>query len=162
MGQQENLSPQFVLDFLKRHRLGVIATASLDAVPEAALINFAVTPGLEIVFETTTATRKFPNLKRNPYADMVIGWEGGQTLQCSGTVDEPEGREGERLRALYLAAFPATASHEHWPGNSYFRLRPHWLRFSDYSSQPRRIAELDLPRQDTFRRGWITGLLQRF
>ena len=43
--------------FMQRHELGVIATASTSAVPEAALVNIAVTPSFEIVFETTAATR---------------------------------------------------------------------------------------------------------
>jgi len=162
MTQPTEISASSVLAFLQARRLGVIASCSLGAVPEAALVNFAVTQDLEIVFETTTATRKFPNLKHNPRADMVIGWENGQTMQCSGTVDEPEGRDAERLRAFYFGVFPGAASHEHWPGNSYFRLRPFWFRFSDYN-QPRRVCELELPRHDGAARqaNWFGALLGR-
>lgn len=130
--------------FIRQCRFGVIATASPDGLPEAALVNIAVTPDLEIIFETTDATRKFPNLRRNPRAEMVIGWEDNKTLQCYGPIDEPEGREGQRLKADYLSAFPDSASHEVWPGNHYFRLRPVWARFSDYN-MPRKISEFDFP-----------------
>src|SRR4051812_26494635 len=160
MIKQDELSASSALAFLQAHRLGVIASASLEGIPEAALVNFAVTSDLEIVFETTTATRKFPNLKHNPRADMVVGWANGQTLQCSGAIDEPEGRDGERLRAFYVAAFPSSASHAHWPGNSYFRLRPFWLRLSDYNP-PRRILELRLPgnRSAEEHQSWVRSLL---
>ncbi len=138
------LSKDMIFAFLRRHQLGVVATASRDGEPEAALVNFAVTPELEIIFETTTATRKYPNLKYNPRAEMVVGWDHDQTLQCRGGVDEPEGRAGERIKAAFLTAFPKKVSHGVWPGNSYFRLTPEWVRFSDYN-MPRNISELNLP-----------------
>ena len=103
--------------FIRQHQLGVIATASPDGLPEAALLNIAATPDLELIFETTDATRKFSNLQRNPRAELVIGWEGDRTLQCRGPVDEPLGREGERVKAAYLSSFPQNVSHQHWPGN---------------------------------------------
>jgi hypothetical protein len=101
----ETLTKEVLFDFLSRHRLGVVATANRAGEPEAALVNFAVTPDLEIVFETTTATRKYPNLIRNPRAEMVTGWENDQTLQCCGVADMPEGRDGERLKAAFFSVF---------------------------------------------------------
>ena len=130
-------------EFMQSRRLAVIATAGKDAAPEAALIEIAVTKDLEIIFETTTATRKLPNLRVNPRVAIVIGWEAGQTLQCDGLADEPQTRELERLRAHYLTVFPEKASHQGWPGNCYFRVRPYWARLSDYD-QPRRIEEYQL------------------
>jgi hypothetical protein len=163
MAGQEKLTQAAVLEFIQGHRLAVVATASRSGVPEAALVNFAVTPELEIIFETTTAARKFPNLKYNPQADFVIGWENGRTLQCSGLVDEPDGREGERVRGTYLAAFPSTVSHQYWPGNSYFRLRPFWFRLSDYNP-PRKVLELELsgrPARIGLGRCWLRALRLR-
>src|SRR5579872_4695175 len=141
----ESPSKESLYAFIRQHQLGVIATASPDGLPEAALLNIAATPDLELIFETTDATRKFSNLQRNPRAEMVIGWEGGRTLQCRGIVDEPPGREGERLKAAYLSVFPENVSHQHWPGNHYFRLRPGWVRLSDYN-MPRKIVELEFPK----------------
>jgi hypothetical protein len=130
-------------EFMQSRRLAVVATTGKDAIPEAALIEIAVTKDLEIIFETTTATRKLPNLRANPHVAIVIGWESNQTLQCDGLADEPQTRELERLRAHYLAVFPEKASHQGWPGNCYFRVRPYWARLSDYD-QPRRIEEYEL------------------
>jgi hypothetical protein len=143
MGNAIELTREEVLEFIGRHRLGVIATVDAGGMPEAALINIAVTPALEILFETTDATRKFVNLRRNPDAAMVIGWAQNQTLQLNGIVDEPSGRELDRVRDDFLKAYPNSASHASWPGNHYFRLVPYWFRFSDYD-QPRRVAELEI------------------
>lgn len=127
-------------DFMQRNRLAVIATASLKGGAEAALLDIAVTPDLEVIFETTDATRKFRNLRENPRVALVIGWDNDQTLQYEGLVDEPLGREQERIVAHYFSVFPQKLSHRHWPGNHYFRVRPAWIRFSDYNS-PRSVEE---------------------
>ena len=41
-----------VLRFLEGEKFGVLATAAEDGKPEAALMGFAVTPLLEIIFDT--------------------------------------------------------------------------------------------------------------
>ncbi len=153
----ESLTLEAVADFLRPHRLAVIATASGDGRPEAALINIAVTPDLDIVFETTSATRKFANLIDNPYVSLVIGWQGDKTLQMDGTVAALEAADYEKLAPLFFSAFPEKRSHEYWPGNAYFRVRPYWFRLSDYD-YPRSVTELMVgkpaPRP---RRRWFGG-----
>jgi pyridoxine/pyridoxamine 5'-phosphate oxidase len=129
-----------VLAFLQSRRCGVIATATPDGRPEAALVDIATTAAGEIVFETTSATRKFANLGNNPRAALVAGWDDEQTLQIDGIVDMLAGSELARLRDFYLSVFPQKASHPNWPGNHYFRLRPRWMRFSDYH-MPRAVEE---------------------
>ena len=134
--------------FIKGQRHAVIATASNDGVPEAALINIAVTPDLEIVFETTSATRKYVNLLHNPRVCLVIGWDDDRTLQLDGLVDGPEGREYERLKAFYISVFPLRSSHEYWPGNDYYRVRVRWARLSNYIF-PRKVEEFTFPVDET-------------
>ena len=97
-------------------------------------MNIAVTPELEVIFETTEATRKIHNMQKDPRVAFVIGWENDRTLQYEGIVDEPSGREQERVLAQYFATFPHKLSHQHWPGNHIFRVKPRWIRFSDYNS----------------------------
>jgi Pyridoxamine 5'-phosphate oxidase len=149
-------------DFMRARRLAVIATADGEARPEAALIDFAVTEALEIVFETTTATRKIANLRHNPRVALVIGWDGDQTLQYDGLAEEPGGQALERIRACYLSVFPEKTSHQNWPGNCYFLLRPLWIRFSNYYS-PRTVEEYDMSdgragRPSSSGRNWLSFL----
>jgi len=129
-----------LFEFMRANGLAVIATASPRGAAEAALLDIAVTPELEIIFETTDATRKFRNLKDNPRVALVVGWDNDQTLQYEGLVDEPLGREQERITAHYFSVFPQKLSHRNWPGNHYFRVRPAWIRFSNYNS-PRTVEE---------------------
>ncbi len=149
----ESLTRLAVADFLRAHRLAVMATASADGRPEAALINIAATPDLEIVFETVSATRKFANLRNNPLVSLVVGWQEGKTLQLDGVVEELEAAAYEKLVPIFFSAFPQQRSHEYWPGNIYFRIRPFWVRLSDYG-HPRQVQELVLgqPPQPSRRR----------
>lgn len=85
-------------EYIRTCPQAVIATATRDGKPEAARVNIAVTADLEVIFETTSATRKFSNLEDNPSAAFVIGWEDEKTLQYEGIVDRPEGHALERVR----------------------------------------------------------------
>jgi hypothetical protein len=126
--------------FIHARSLAVIATTGPDGKPEAALMNIAVTPELEIIFETTDATRKFANLKTNSRVSFVIGWDGDETLQYDGVTERLEGRALEEARARYVSVFPQKLSHQNWPGNHYFWARPLWIRFSNYQL-PRKVEE---------------------
>ena len=138
--------------FIRARRLGVISTIMDDGSPEAALIGIAVTPELELIFDTVDTTRKCANLRRDPRAALVIGWRGDylnhtggfETMQCNGIADEPQGEELARVLDVYFAMHPEGQSRQGWPGLTYFRVRPRWLRYSSYY-RPRAIAELTLP-----------------
>lgn len=123
------------LEFMRSHGLGVASTVSPDGAPEAALINIAVTDDLELVFYALQTTRKCANLRRNPRIAVVIGWDNETTLQYEGVADEPRDEELERLKRVYRAARPDAGLQMAWPGLTYFRVRPKWLRFSNYGRQ---------------------------
>ncbi len=127
-------------EFIRTRRFAVMASVSGEHAPQAALVNYAVTADLEFVFDTTSATRKWTNLRANPKIALVVGWEGSETVQIEGIADEPQGAERERLVALYLETFPESASHREWPGITWFRVRPRWIRHSSYY-RPRSITE---------------------
>jgi PPOX class probable F420-dependent enzyme len=134
---------QELLHFLRRHRLAVVATASPDGRPQAAVVGIAVTDQLEIVFDTVADTRKIPNLRRNPRAAVVVGWDDEQTAQIDGIADEPRGDELARLQRAYFAAFPDGPTRLAWPGITYVRIRPTWARYSDFRPGGR-IVEVPL------------------
>jgi hypothetical protein len=66
-----------------------------------------------------------------------------RTIQLEGVADEPRGAELERVRALYFARFLDGPTRLPWPGLTHVRVRPTWLRFSDYAPAPPRVIELD-------------------
>jgi hypothetical protein len=133
----------FLVEFVRGHRYAVQASVSAQG-PQAAVVGVAVTPRLELVFDTLEGTRKCANLRRDPRIALVVGTQDEKTLQFQGVADEPQGAELERLKALYLERFPDGHERTTWPGITYFRARPTWVRFSDFSGAAPVIEELSL------------------
>ena len=134
-----------LLPFLRDHRLAIQATSSSEGAPQAAVVGFAVTDAFELVFDTLATTRKAVNLRRNPRVAFVIGGLAAgdeRTVQYEGVADEPTGAELERLKNIYYTAFPDGPNRASWPGLIYVRVRPTWIRYSDYTVDPPEIVEL--------------------
>jgi general stress protein 26 len=131
-----------LLAFLRQHKLGVLATVSETGAPESAVVGVAVTDRLELVFDTLDNTRKCLNLRRNPNISFVIGWDKEITVQYEGIADEPKGQELDRLKQVYFAAYSDGPERQSWPGITYFRVRPTWVRYSDFNA-PGKIVEFD-------------------
>jgi len=133
-----------LLDFMRSHFWAVQASASSSGDAQAAIIGFALTDDLQIVFETLDSTRKVRNLRQNPKIALVVGgWDAGneRTVQYEGTADEPRGAELERLKAIYCRRFPEGWSGRNWPGWVFVRVRPTWVRYSDFTRKPPSIVE---------------------
>lgn len=130
--------------FLREWPHVTLATASVSGVPEAALIGVAVTDEGDLVFDTLESTRKWKNLVANPSVALVIGWDDFRTIQLEGlaTVLAPTDPDRDSLVAQYLARFPTGEERLSWPGIQHVRIRPTWLRYSDYRSGTPRIIEL--------------------
>lgn len=136
--------PRTLLDFVRRHRVAVQASVSEAGFPQAALVGIAVTDRFEIVFDTIETTRKAVNLRRDRRTALVIGGWGdgdGRTVQIEGMADQPAGAELERLKAVYYAVYPDGPSRLSWPGLIYVRVRPTWVRDSDFGRNPPEIVE---------------------
>jgi len=123
--------------FLRGYRLCVQASVAASGAPQAALVGFAVSDDLEIVFDTLGTTRKAVNLRRDPRVSLVVGgWGSGpgeeRTVQIDGVADEPRGVELDRLRAVYFAVYPDGVERQRWEGITYVRVRPTWVRYSDF------------------------------
>ena len=117
---------------------------SASGSPQAAVVGIAVTDRFEIVFDTVDSTRKALNLRRNPRIALVLGGWGPdeeQTVQYEGVADEPDGADLERVRELYFAVYPDGRERLAWPGLIHVRVRPAWLRYSDFGRAPEQILE---------------------
>lgn len=118
----------------RKHRLGVVATVSPDGDPQSALVGIAVTKDLEIIFDTLSTTRKCQNLRKCPKISAVVGWDQEITVQCEGEADEPTGAELDDLKETYFAVYPDGRDRQTWDGITYFRIKPTWVRYSDFNS----------------------------
>ncbi len=118
--------------FLCRRRLCVQASVAASGAPQAAVVGYAVSDDLEIVFDTIGTTRKMANLRRDSRVALVIGWDDEQTVQIEGVADEPKGSELERLKIVYFRAWPDGVERQDWKDITYVRVRPTWARHSDF------------------------------
>jgi uncharacterized protein YhbP (UPF0306 family) len=131
---------------MRSQSIGVECSVSPSGVPQAAVVGYVVTENLEVFFDTVDSTRKAKNLRENPVIAFVIGGfsaDDERTLQFQGVVDEPKGIELERLKELYFGRFPDGRQRLKWPGLVYFRARPTWLRFSDFTQTPPEVSEFE-------------------
>jgi len=130
-----------VFAFLESERLGVLSTATNSGRPEAALMGFAATPELEIIFDTVKSSRKYAILKENPRVAWVIGCTTEITVQYEGVAEELEGEGLAKYKKIYFRKFTDGPARENWPGITYFVVRPKWVRYCDYNPRTRRIEE---------------------
>ena len=141
-----SLSRADLLAFLRSHRYAVQSSTHASGAPQSAVVGIAVSDAFEIVFDTIGTSRKARNLRARAGIAFVIGSLAGdaeRSVQFEGVADEPTGAERARLTALYYAVFPDGRERLQWPGLTYIRATPTWLRYSDYDQQPPHIVELD-------------------
>ena len=114
--------------------------------PESALVAFAETDHLELIFETFDYSRKYLNLKHNPLVSFVVGWDEKEhiTLQYEGCAREaPPERIKEYQSILLSKKTPCTAEFLLHPRAKLFLVSPRWIGFSDYTQRPSEILEMN-------------------
>ena len=107
-------------------------------------MGFAISDEFEIISDTLDSTRKVANLHQNPRVAFVIGGllPGDQrTAQYGRVADEPSGAELGRLTDIYYRVHPDGRARRSWAGLIYLRVRPTWIRYSDYNVDPPQIVE---------------------
>jgi hypothetical protein len=138
------MTKEFIYTKLQQYRLAVLATVSEGMRPEAALVGFAVTPGLEIVFDTVRSSRKYSNLCACPHVALVIGWKNETSIQYEGLASELGAGAGDEYKEEYYAVFPDGRQRAaEWKGLTHFVVRPSWIRYSNFNP-PTVIEELTL------------------
>lgn len=144
-GATTPLTRQALLSLLRRHRYAVEATAAVGGWVQAAVVGIAVSDELEIVFDTLASSRKAQNLARDARIALVIGGllDGeDETVQYEGVADRPDGAELTAVQELYFRTFPDGRERLSWPGLIHYRVRPRWIRYSDYRGESPLILEL--------------------
>jgi pyridoxine/pyridoxamine 5'-phosphate oxidase len=134
------MSPQRqaeIVEFVTRCELAVVSYLSAEGKPQSAVVGIAVTPELELIFDTVASSRKFRNLKDRPECSVVL-WAGEVTLQCEGIAEETT---DDSYKDAYFKKMPDGRDRLNWPGIAYFVVRPKWIRFSDFDARPPHIEE---------------------
>ena len=136
-----------LLAFVRSEPYAVQASVGPDGRPQAAVVGIAVSDDFEIIFDTVDWTRKARNLRTSPMIAFVIGGcrDGDErTVQLEGVADVPVGDDLRRVREVYLARFPDGQKRLRWRGLIHVRVRPTWVRYSNFNTQPPEIVELDV------------------
>ena len=131
--------------FMKRARYGVVSSLAADGKPQSALVAVAITPKLEIVFDTLTTTRKYANLSARPACSVALWWGGEQTVQIDGYALEASGPLLEHYREAYFGAWPDGRDRLGWVGITHFVVQPRWIRAIDYDQSPPIVEETLFP-----------------
>jgi hypothetical protein len=123
--------------YLRGQRLGVLGTLSRDYEPQGALVGYAVTSNLEILFDTVRTSRKYGNMTANPRVSFTVGNTVGKgderTVQYEGVAEELAGESLARFQPVYFATWPDGVNRVQWPDITWFVIRPRWIRYSDFN-----------------------------
>lgn len=132
-----------IVAFVRKQTLAVEASLSGASGPQAAVVGIVANDALEIFFDTLGDTRKAANLRRDPRAAFVVGWDlaEARTVQIEGVADEPTGAALAAWQKLYFARFPDGVARQALPDITYFRVRPTWVRHSDFRGAEPTIVE---------------------
>ena len=136
------MTHESVFRFIAKHKLGVLATISPSGEPQAAVVGIAVTSELELVFDTVKTSRKYQNLAANSKIAFVIGGEEEITVQYEGEAEELRSAEHNKYFDAYFETWPECREHLQWPGIVHFKVRPRWIRYSDFNRDSFEISEL--------------------
>lgn len=126
---------QEAVQFLKRNKTMVVATASEDGEPECATVFYTTDDDLNFYFLTSTESQKVKNLKNNKRIAFTIG-TGPKiiTVQGKGVVEAVI--KGEKQFMLRLGRKFGLEISKLWPvaflphaGRVLIKIKPTWLRF---------------------------------
>ena len=134
------MSPQRsaeLVEFITGCDLAAVSYLSPEGTPQSAVVGFAVTHELEIVFDTVANSRKYSNLKARPECSVVM-WTGEKTVQFEGLAEETT---DDRYKEAYFRKLLDGRDRLKWAGITYFVVRPKWIRYSDFEARPPVIEE---------------------
>ena len=135
----ETLSDAELLGYMRSHKLAVVSTLGAGGRPQSALVGVGIAEDFGIVFDTVSTSRKHANLLRDPRVAVTFSGPAEQTLQYEGTampVSKSDPRDAQHREDYYRAWPDGRDRAVNWPTLVYWRIEPHWLRFSDYDRGP--------------------------
>ncbi len=137
---------QLLIDMVRQHGHGVVATVSPGGLPEAAYVGLVATDDGVLLFTSSEDARKMENLRAQPEIAVVVGGDEGASVQVEGEAHVTEGEERERLAATFLAEQPRSRADQ--PGIALVAVRPRWARLCDTRTTPRTQVQVRLPAED--------------
>ena len=133
-------APEFLFEFMNGCELGAIATVTTEGKPEVAIMQFAVTEDLELIFDTPASTRKYQNIQENNYVAFAI-WKEFDIAQYEGVAIELQGEELTRYKEILFTKNPDARQWESVvPDLAFFKIIPRWIRYTGFKQDPWEIT----------------------
>lgn len=130
---------------LRTNVLAVLSTLADQYQPQSALVAFAEDKDLNLYFQTRLTSRKHKNLSEHRKVSLVIGWDINDlvTVQLEGVANEVPSTSV--VKALFVKKeSPSTSEYLNHADARFYKVNPSWVRYSDYSTKPPHIWELNI------------------
>ncbi len=135
------LSRSEFVEFVRAARLGVVATASASGMPEAALVDIAISDSAELIFNTPVAARKLTNIERNDRVAVVVGWNERISIQAEGRARIVTNDERLDYERVYGAQLPGSRVSS--PSFEVVVVTLEWVRRYDATTDPAQCDHAD-------------------
>jgi PPOX class probable F420-dependent enzyme len=89
-------------EFLKSHRLGVLATSRRSGAPQVSIIAYNF-DGNDVVISTGDQSAKYKNASKRPAVSLIVT-DGGKAVTVYGSAEIIRGADAEAIRTLRLQA----------------------------------------------------------
>jgi general stress protein 26 len=131
-------------DFMNQHSLMVVSSLGANGEPQSAVVGFAQTQNLEIIFRTKQENRKTHNIMNDSRVSIVIGWDKDGTVQYEGDARLLTAENADVYTKALFAKLPFTAQQKDEPNERYFVVTPRWIRYTDITTKPWTVTEIKL------------------
>lgn len=131
-----------ILEFMSARQLMTVSSINSVGKPQAAVVGFGQNDQFQLIFGTSSKSRKYANIVANPNVAVVIGWDGPQTVQYEGVARVLEGAEATKLAEHYYANNPVASKNGQQADERIILVEPRWLRLTDLRHKPWAITEI--------------------
>lgn len=140
-----NTNQACVRQFLKNHSLCVIGLVGEGGAPQSSLVEFVVDDDLNLYFGTNKKFRKVAVLQTESKASVVVGGYEEACVQIQASVEPLTGDFKAGVQDLLLSRmkqnyFPIVGEEDF----VFFKIIPEWIRYTDVSTKPWNVFELDI------------------
>jgi len=130
---------------MNSNKLAVLSTLSAHGWPQSAVVGFSAHKGCVLVMGTSSLSRKFHNLERDPHVSVVVGWDQGKTVQFEGIARILSKEEEGQWTEQHYKIRPEALKYNSDPNERHFIVRPTWIRYTDLTKSPWEIHEKHFP-----------------
>ncbi len=120
----------------------MLSTANKAGKPQSAVMAYLFKDNFLFMF-TESTTRKYKNILENKQVSVVVGgFKDDPSVQIDGTITELSIDEGIKTKADALSIHPEWSGFFDSPNGKWFVIKPLWVRYFDYSTNPPTVFEV--------------------